>query len=954
MTKQHDPMATLQAQYTQLQQRETLYHSLYTAMMEGVVLHELITDAAGTPVDYRVLDVNPSFERITGLSRDNVVGQLASVAYGTGAPPYLEQYAYVVRDETSITFETTFEPMQKTFRITAFATVPGQFAAVFADITDKKRAKVALRESEARYRAVSEMTSDYAYAMQVTAEGAFLLEWVTDAFARITGYDPGLLEASDQIIISIIHPDDLPAMLHRRERLLAGQEDISELRIVRRTGDVCWLRDYARPVWDAEAGRVVCIYGAAQDITARKQAEHALEESETRYRVVSEMTSDFAFALRIGPDGVPVPEWITDAFTRITGLSSEDAHDPEKMSQIIHPDDRERLEAHQAQVLTGNDPGIIEFRILRDGEVRWLRHYFKPVWDDENNRLERVYGAAQDVTERRLTEEALRESERRYREITALVSDGVYSLRLTPEGEMITEWGAETLGKITGYPSDTMDVQQWISLIHPEDSGVVQQRLDVLHTFQPVVSEYRIVTVNGEVRWIRDHGRPVRDATTGRLVRVYGAVQDVTDYKRYEQQIEHLAFSDPLTGLANRRRLYDVGEAALTAHPERTVLLYLDLDRFKAFNDSLGHDAGDALLVAVARRLRHCLNQAGLFARIGGDEFAVLLTDSDSESAVALATTLLAQLQEPFDVQAVQIYLDGSIGIALGTAHPPRFSSLLTRADIAMYRAKRTRTAIAVYDPLSETTPTDQMYLEAELRHALATDGLTLHYQPIFDMRTGYLFAVEALVRWPHPRYGLLPPGRFLPLAAEVGLSQALDSWVLRAALNQVARWQATGKTLTVTVNLDAPLFWQADLVGHLSTLLHETGVPAERLILELTEHTALHDVALTSHILNDLRELGVRVALDDFGTGYAALTHLRELPVDIIKIERIFTAGIGQNRRDEAVLRAVLALGSGLDLLVITEGVEAEAQRTWLHTAGCHYVQGYLLGRPMPAADFE
>lgn len=952
MTEQDDPLTILQARYTQLQQREALYHSLYTAMMEGVVLHELITDAAGVPVDYRILDVNPAFERITGLVRDDVVGQRASIAYSTGSPPYLEQYVRVVHETTPITFETTFEPMQKTFLITAFATVPGQFATVFADITERTQAEAALRESETRYRAVSEMTSDYAYAMQITSTGAFLLEWVTDAFVRIAGYDPVHQEDSDQIIANLIHPEDVPVMLQRRNRLLAGQEDVSELRIVTRSGDIRWLRDYARPIWDVEAGRVVRIYGAARDITAQKQAETALSDSETRYRLVSELTSDFAFALRIELDGRPIPEWITGAFTRITGLTHEDAHDPHKMVSITYPDDRERLLQHQARVVAGDDPGIIEFRILRSGDVRWLRHYFKPVWDAKAKRVIRIYGAGQDITERKLTEAALRESERRYREITELVSSAVYSLRFTSEGEMITEWGAETLGKITGYSSQDMDVQKWISLIHPEDIGIVQQRLDVLYTGQPVVSEYRIVTFDGDVRWIRDHGRPVQDETTGHLVRVYGAVQDVTDYKRHEQQIEQLAFSDPLTGLANRRRLYDIGETALAANPGGTVLLYLDLDRFKAFNDSLGHDAGDTLLVDVARRLQQCLGQDGLFARIGGDEFAVLLTDSDSDRAVALANTLLAHLQEPFEVHTVQIHLNGSIGIALGITHPPRFSTLLTRADIAMYRAKRMRTGIAVYDSLSEGIAPEQMHLEAELRHALATDGLTLHYQPIVALETDDLFAMEALVRWPHPRYGLLPPGRFLPLAAEVGLSQTLDNWVLRAALTQIARWQAAGIPRTVTVNLDAPSFLQADLVGYLRTLLHETGVPAERLIIELTEHTALHDAALTSHILNDVRQLGVRVALDDFGTGYAALTYLRTLPVDIIKIERGFTAGIGHNRRDEAVLQAVLALGAGLDLLVITEGVEVAAQRIWLHTAGCRYVQGYLLGRPLPAAD--
>jgi diguanylate cyclase (GGDEF)-like protein/PAS domain S-box-containing protein len=551
-------------------------------------------------------------------------------------------------------------------------------------------------------------------------------------------------------------------------------------------------------------------------------------------------------------------------------------------------------------------------------------------------------------------EEALREREQRYREITDLISDAIYSLRVMPDGRMIPEWGAETLSKVTGYPSADMRVEQWIQFIHPDDADVVQQRLSRLQAHQAVVSEYRIITSSGEIRWLRDYARPVWDAATGQVVRIYGAVQDITTTRDYEQQIEHLAFTDPLTGLANRRRLSETGEAALAVSPERTALLYLDLDRFKAFNDSMGHDAGDALLVQVAQRLQQGVGQAGLLARIGGDEFAVLLTDTDAAAVVALASSLLEQVRQPFELPTLCVYLDGSIGVALGTARLSRFSTLLTHADHAMYSAKRTRTGLQVYDPGNGAGSVAQMHRETEFRQALIHGSLILHYQPILDMETGHLFGVEALIRWQHPRDGLLPPAHFLPLAEEIGVLEAVDTWVLRAALTQVADWQAAGHARTVTVNLGAASFRRADLVEQVQTLLDETGVAAEHLVIELTEHTALHDLARISQVLTQLQALGVRVALDDFGTGYASLTHLRELPVDILKIERTFAAGIGHNPRDEAVLHAMLALGNGLELLVITEGVETAAQRVWLHDAGCCHMQGYLFGHPVPAAHLD
>lgn len=417
-------------------------------------------------------------------------------------------------------------------------------------------------------------------------------------------------------------------------------------------------------------------------------------------------------------------------------------------------------------------------------------------------------------------------------------------------------------------------------------------------------------------------------------------------------QIMHLAFTDPLTGLPNRRYLYEMGASLLaTATSERknVALLYLDLDRFKAFNDSLGHDAGDELLMQVARRLGSTFGEGTLLARIGGDEFAALLYPADTGRALAFAEAMLRRLQQPFEVREQQVHLAGSIGIALGPLDGLPFSVLLTHADIAMYRAKRNGSSIEVHNPLLSPMLRDQLQLEVELRQALATDGLTLYYQPILHVRSQAITWFEALVRWPHPTRGLLLPSVFLPLAEEVGLLGALDRWVLQTALQQAAAWAAVGYPCDMAVNLTAQSLQNPALVSDIATLLARTGARASRIIIEITEHTALSDLAATRQVLAGLKGLGMRIALDDFGSGYASLTHLRQLPVDVLKLDRAFATGIGRERKDEAVVRALLALGWGLGLTTLVEGVENMKQLHWLRAQGCLFVQGYLIGRPVP-----
>jgi diguanylate cyclase (GGDEF)-like protein/PAS domain S-box-containing protein len=551
-------------------------------------------------------------------------------------------------------------------------------------------------------------------------------------------------------------------------------------------------------------------------------------------------------------------------------------------------------------------------------------------------------------------QEALRESETRLRLVAEHV-DEVFWLATPDESQIL--YVSPAYEKIFGNTCASLyqNPAAIREATHPEDYPYAWPPADGASTYQ-IDAEYRILQPDGSIRWLWVHNKPVYNEQ-GQVISRVGVAKDITERKLHEAEIEHMAFTDALTGLANRHRLYHTGHTTLAAAHEQdhgVGLIYLDLNRFKAVNDTLGHDAGDDLLIQVATRLRACVRSEDLLARLGGDEFAVLIPYADAAQAVAVARRILEHLRQPVELRGQLIYLDGSIGIAVSAHELLPFSSLLTHADIAMYRAKSTGGGVQVYDPSLSPILRDQLQLETELRQAITSDGLALHYQPILDLARNEMVGVEALVRWPHPTRGMLLPGSFLPLAEEAGLLEALDYWVLRTGLQQAAAWDTAQQPLDVSLNLSAQSLQNTALVETMRELLQTSGAPAHRVIIEITEHTALSDMATTQQVLAGLRDLGLRIALDDFGSGYASLTSLQQLPVDVLKVDRMFTAGVGQKSRDESVVQAMLTLGRGLNLSVVVEGVEELEQCNWLRQVSCPLVQGYLIGRPASAASIS
>ena len=411
------------------------------------------------------------------------------------------------------------------------------------------------------------------------------------------------------------------------------------------------------------------------------------------------------------------------------------------------------------------------------------------------------------------------------------------------------------------------------------------------------------------------------------------------------------AATDELTGLPNRRALYAEGASRL-AEPQcrRQALLIMDLNKFKEVNDSLGHHAGDQLLVQVGARLREHLRGADLLARLGGDEYAVLLDDAGHDEATEVAVKLRAALEEPFALEDIALHSSVSIGMALFPDHGPDLSTLLSKADIAMYKAKTSLQGHHVYCSADDADDTTRLQTVQELRTALSTDQLVVHYQPKIDLDTGDVHAVEALVRWEHPTRGLLYPDAFLHLVEESGLMPTLTRVVLARALDQAAAWDAQGQPLTVAVNLSGRQFTQPDLAATVAGVLAASGLPASSLELEITETVAMSNAAATGVTLRTLRELGVRLALDDFGTGYSSLAYLSEMALDSIKVDRAFVAGLAVPGTNHSIIAAVSALARGLGLQVTAEGIEEPEQLAAVIDLGCDRGQGFFLAIPLPA----
>ncbi len=956
----------LQQQIREREEREQHLDRTLESIGDAVIA----TDARG-----RITRLNPVAEQLTGWTAREALGQpiesvfvIHNARTGETIPNPVEtvletgRIVELANDTTLVARDgSQYQIADSAAPIRSEQGIEGVIL-VFHDVSEAYRVR-----EERRIAAIALETSN---AMLITdAEGAILR--CNPGFTRLTGFTEA--ELAGQGIDDLL--DTVPAEGAFCDAFTRRLEDTGDWRGATTVRDRqghrlhVWLNITA--VRD-DAGQITHFVASLSDLSALEEARQALQASRDKYQTLLDSLHDGVFLIHEGRyvDG-------NTKLFEILGHPREAVigHSPGEFSPTIQRDGTPSIERARdlVQAVLAGRPVMIEWTVQRPDDSL-LDVEISAVRIDLEGRPH-VLGTVRDITERKQAErerqaltaqlqaalEEIRKKEELLRLATRAAGIGTWEWDIRGERVIWSDGVAEIFGVEPGRFDETYAAYD--ALIHEDDRETVEAAIRLaLEDDAPYRVEHRIRRPDGSVRWLTCQGEVERDSD-GTPVRMYGTVVDVTEHKQAQAEIERLAYFDPLTGLANRRLLLDRLQQAIS-HARRDdhtgALLFIDLDRFKLLNDSLGHRAGDTLLQKIARRLTGVVREEDTVARLGGDEFVIMLPflDADPETAARQAHRIAEKVRHAlsgsYTLDAHRFHITASLGIALFPGDGHDAESLLNHADVAMYQAKSNgRDTIAYYHASLQAVADARLAMEEDLRHALQQDELDLHYQLQVDEQ-GRPVAVEALLRWQHPERGNVPPNDFIPVAEETGLILPIGDWVLKTACRQLRKWQADGRHdhIAVSVNVSPIQFRHPRFVAGVEATLAETGIEPARLTLEITEGMLIDDLSDTAQKLRELKALGLRLSIDDFGTGYSSLYYLKHLPLDELKIDRAYVQDITEDRNDAAIVETILAMARHLGLEVVAEGVETDEQARFLRDNGCHRYQGYLYARPRPAAD--
>jgi diguanylate cyclase (GGDEF)-like protein/PAS domain S-box-containing protein len=797
---------------------------------------------------------------------------------------------------------------------------------------EHKRREEAVRASERLYRQMFE--NNRAVKLLIDPESGVIVD-VNMAACDYYGYTRDELLAMHVWDINVRGEDQVRLQLGRAA---TSERDYFQFRHMLASGEIRDVEVYTGPI---EIGSRKLLFSIVHDITERKRAEKALQQSEEKYRVIFDYAPVGIY--QSTRDGRLVTA--NETLARMLGYDSVDELLTKNLERDIYLDAKQRDE-----LIRRFEP----YAYANNVELQWKRKDGTAIWVQLNAHGVRsshgslfFEGFVYDVTERKQVEELLKKQ-------AAAITASMDGIGILNERLEFT-YANDSLARLFGFGEHNALIGHSLCDLYEP-----QEQVRIITSIIPLVEQRG--RWRGEATGLRRDG--VNFPQEISLTAIGGSgmvcvIRDITERTYAEEQIKHLAYHDALTNLPNRLLFKDRLTVALS-HAQREgarlAVLFLDLDRFKVINDSLGHNIGDQLLQAVAARVQACVRDSDTVARLGGDEFTVLLPRLNrSDDAAPVASKIIEAIRYPFHIEGREFFITTSIGISLFPEDGTDAESLIKNADTAMYQAKEVgRDNYQLFNALVNANALQRIALEHGLRKAMTSDELEVHYQPIFDLQTGRTTGMEALLRWTHPTMGRIAPATFIPLAEATGIMIPIGSWALREACRQAKAWHDAGHdSLSLAVNLSVTQLQQVDLIDRVRTILAETGFPAASLELEITESSAMQSPETSIRTLFELKKLGIRISLDDFGTGHSSLSYLKRFPIDTLKIDQSFVHDITTDPDTAAIVTAIIAMAHSLRLKVIAEGVEFPEQANFLRHHGCDQMQGYLMTPPVAAADF-
>ena len=818
--------------------------------------------------------------------------------------------------------------------------------AMWQDVTESQLAHDALKDSEARYRQLFENANDIIYVHDL--QGNYLS--MNDSAEKVLGYSRE--EALALNVTQITAPEHLEIANQNLELKLAGEasQTVYEIECIRKDGKRVTLEVNSSLI--LKDGEPIAVQGIARDITERKAVEAAARKSEESYRDLFENANDLIYTHDLNGNFTS----LNRAGELITGYSREEALTM-NLAQVVAPEFLDVARTMTAKKVAGDKPTTYELEIIaKQGHRVTLELSTRLIVSD--GLPVGVQGIARDITARREAEISLHNAVSLFASTFESTADGIVVMGLerdivTCNRKFVEMWD---LSERATKPGNGSEMISFIAA-QLKDPDRFLAELDRLYA-DPLSTETSFLElIDGRIYEQYSQPQFMGGKPVGRVC----CFRDITERNQAEEKLRYYALHDTLTHLPNRvqfmNRLRQAVERADGNQYSRFAVLFLDLDRFKVINDSLGHAVGDKLLVAISERLTSCVRPGDVVARLGGDEFVILLNRSgDIAEVVGVAERLQARISEPFKIDNYEVFTTASIGIIVSGNVTRTAEEFLRDADAAMYRAKEAGKArFEIFDQDMHVRNMNLLQVETDLRHAVERKEFEVLYQPIADLTTGAVKEFEALIRWRHPVHGLVEPNEFVGVAEETGLIIKIGRWILAESCRQAAEWQKRfGIPLSVSVNLSAKQLMHPNLTMQVRNILASSGLPANRLKLEVTESTVMEHSEKSLKVLSELDELGVALSTDDFGTGYSSLSYLQRFPFERIKIDRSFVNNMDESEKSGAIVKTILMLGENLDIEVVAEGIETFEQLEKLRSLGCSTGQGYLFSRPIDRESAE